>query len=199
MSDNPPLTEKYPHGRLFLPSLVMSGFATRPPSILTGLLLIDIGLTFGSPVGITGQIRTVSSSVAVISALLLGALSVRYNHKSLLMMGLLFLSISALGCGIAPNYYVMLVLFSLTGIGAAIVEPMAITLVGEHFPIERRASVIGWIVADMSTAWLIGSPVIGFIAGYGGWRLAFLGFVLPIEILSLFLVATGLPSTPRSH
>ena len=76
-------------GRLTLPSLVMSRFAIQPSALLVGLLLLDIGSTFGLPVGVVGQLRTAASIVGVVSALLMGALSVRYRHKSLLMGGLL--------------------------------------------------------------------------------------------------------------
>jgi len=198
-SDNPPLTKKRSARRFVLPSLVISSFAIQPPGILTGLLLIDIGLTFGCSVGVTGQIQTASSVVAVIFSLLMGALSVRFKHKSLLMTGLVFLTISALGCSFASNFSMMLTSYAITGLVFATVTPMANTLIGEHFPLEKRASAIGWVTAGGSLSYVIGAPVIGFIAGLGGWRSVFLGFVLPISILSLLITAKGLPSTSRSR
>jgi len=169
------------------------------PTIITGLLLIDIGLTFGYSVGFTGQIRTLSSIVAVVFALFMGVLCVLFKHKSLLLTGLLFISISALGCGLASNFTMMLISYSLTGLTIAIVVPMTITLVGENFPLEKRANAIGWVVAGMSLSYLIGAPIIGFIAGLGGWRMTFLIFVLPISILSFLLVVIGLPSPSNSR
>ncbi len=197
MSDIPS-TEERSLGRLILPSLVLSRFATQPPGILTGLLLIDIGLTFGYAVGVIGQIRTLSSTIAVIFALLMGVLSVRFKRKSLLMMGLLFFSISALGCYLAPSFNAMLLSYSLSGVGMAMVTPMSTTLVGEYLPLEKRPSAIGWIIAGLALSYLIGAPAISFIAGIAGWRLAFLGFVLPISLLGLFLAFNGIPSTSPS-
>ena len=193
------LPEKYSPSRLVLPSLVISNFATMPPTIVTGLLLIDIGLTFGCPVGVMGQIGTASYIMAVISALLVGALSVRFRHKSLLLIGLLFFGISALGCSFAPNFNMMLILYSVVGLGMAMVWPMTMTLVAEHLPLDKRTSGIGWLGAGQSVAYVVGAPAIGFIAGLGGWRLGFLGFVLPISLLSLLLAAKGLPSVSRSQ
>jgi predicted MFS family arabinose efflux permease len=198
MSDDPPIEKRSP-GKLILPSLVISAFATWIPWILTGLLLIDIGLTFGLSVGVTGQIRTISSIVGVISALLLGALSVRFSHRSLLMIGLLSISISALSCSLAPNFNVILLSYSILGLAMAIVLPMSMSLVADHFPLKKRTSAIGWIIAGTALSGIVGAPVIDFIAGLGGWRLAFLGFVLPISLLSLLLAAKGLPSTPYSQ
>jgi len=184
-------------GRLILLSLVISYSATMPAGILMSLLLIDIALTFGVSVGVMGQLGTVSSTVAVIACLIVGALSIRFKHKSLLMVGLMFIGASALGCGLASSFDEMLVVYSLSGLGAAMIGPMAETLVAEHFPVEKRTSAIGWLYAGSSLSYVIGAPIIGFIAGSGGWRLAFLASVLPISLLSLFLAVIGLPS--KSH
>jgi hypothetical protein len=59
----------YP-GKLVLPSLAIAGAPMEPPGILTNLLLIEIGLTFGCPIGLAGQIKTTSSTVGIIMALI---------------------------------------------------------------------------------------------------------------------------------
>ena len=134
-------------GKLILPTLAFSSFATETPGILTGLLLIDIGVTFGVPVGIMGQVRTVSSIVAVFSALLVGVLSVRYNHRSLLGVGLLSILVSGLGCAFAQSYIMMLIFYPLTGFGLSLAGPMALTLIAEYFTLEGRSRAIGWFIA----------------------------------------------------
>jgi len=191
--------EKRAPGKLVAASLVLSRFAVQPHGLLIGLLLVDIGITFGVPVGVAGQIRSVSYVVSVIVALLMGVLSVRFRHKSLLVTGLLLLSISSVGCAFAPSFVAMMVLFSIWGVALAMVGPMGLTLVGEYFPREKRASVIGRIFGGQAIAYVVGAPIIGFIAGVGGWRLAFLGFVLPIALFSLLLAVKGVPSTSGSR
>ncbi len=84
MGDADAKTDENP-GRMVLPSLVLSRFATVPPGVLTGLLLIDIGESFGQAVGVAGQIRTAANLVGVASALLISALSLRFKPKSLLI------------------------------------------------------------------------------------------------------------------
>jgi len=135
--------EKGSRGRLFLPSLAFSYFAAGPLGVLVSLLLIDIGETFGVSEGVMGQINTLYSIVAVVIALLMGILSLRFKHKSLLLTGLLFISISALGCLVASDFNWMLVSYSLSGLGWAMVSPMCVTMIGEHFPLEKRASAVG--------------------------------------------------------
>jgi len=184
--------------RHLLPSLVISRFAISPPAILTAYLLIDIGHTFGTPVGVTGQIRTGASLIGAITAVLMGAWSVRFKHKSLLLLGLSFLCISAIGCTLALNFTMMLIAFSLYGVGLAMVMPMIFALVGEHFPLEQRARAIGWLFTGGSLAFIISAPVIGVIAVFGGWRLAFLGVMFPAPLLSLMLTTKVVPPPAQS-
>lgn len=182
-------------GRFVLASLFMSYFAIWPVGLVITLLLIDIGQTFGSPVGITGQVQTLSSGVSVVFSLLIGLLSVRYRHKSLLLGGMIVISASVLGCALATSFNMLLAMYSLTGVGMAIANPMTLTLVGELFPIERRTRAIGLIATGGTLSYVIGAPVVGLIVGFGGWRLPLLGYVLPISLLGLFLAARGLPSS----
>jgi DHA1 family inner membrane transport protein len=183
---------------MVLPSLVISRFATMPPNFLTGLLLIDIGASFGLAVGVTGQIRTAASIVGVLSALLISALSLRFRSKSLLVGGLGILIASTVGCALAPSFTVLLVIYALTGMAGSLVGPMAFTLVAEHFPPEQRTNALSWIITGMSAANLIGAPIIGYISGFVGWRGSFLWFVLPVSLLGLFLAVRFIPSGQRS-
>jgi len=50
---------------------------------------------------------------------------------------------------------------------------------------------MGWLVAGGALAVSCGAPI---IARIGDWRLAFLGYVFPFTLLSLFLAMTGIPS-----
>jgi len=180
-------------GRMLLPSLVISRFATMPPGFLTGLLLIDIGESFGLTVGVTGQIRTAASIVGVIAALLISLLSLRFRSKTLLIGGLSVLVAATVGSALAPSFSFLLVIYALTGVAGSLVGPMSFTLVAEHFPAEQRTDAISWIITGMSAANLIGSPIIGHISRFVGWRGSFLWFVLPVSLLGLFLAIRFIP------
>ena len=57
----------------------------------------------GHPVGIIGQMQTMSNISSVITALLMSVISIRYRHKTLLLVGLTFLAVSALGCSFSAR------------------------------------------------------------------------------------------------
>lgn len=191
--------ESRPYSRLILPSLVISRFAVQPPQILLSLLLIDIGIFFGCPVGVMGQISTVYSIASFIAALLMAALSIRFKHKNLLLTGLGLRVLAAIGCAYVPAYNVMAILYVLNGFGTALVAPMTISLTAEHLPREKRASAIGWIISGMALSYVLGSLAINYISATGGWRLPYLIFILPVTLISFIFVALSVPSPTGSR
>ncbi|MBL7168010.1 MFS transporter [Candidatus Bathyarchaeota archaeon] len=193
VSDNPR------RSRLVLPSLVVTRFALGAPSLLISLLLIEIGATFGQSVGATGQISTVSSVAAFVAALLMGFLSIRFRPKPLMLIGMSLFTLSAVGCAFSPQFSLMVAFYAMGGLGASMVIPMTTTMVGELYPLSERATVIGYLLAGGALSFVIGAPSIILIAGYGGWRTAFLGFVLPIVLLGTLLSYLGLPSNPSGE
>jgi len=199
MADDLHLDESVSHRKLFLPALVASYSATGPLAVVMTLFLIDMGNTFHVEVGVMGQVNTAASITAVAFGLLMGFLSVRFRRKPLLLFGLLCMSIAALGCFLAPDFTIMLMSYALSGIGLAMVLPMTITLVGEHFSLEKRASAVGWIIAGGSLAYVIGGPIAALVGGLGGWRFGVLWFVLPISLVSLLLAFFEVPSGSQSN
>ena len=129
--------------KLVLSSLTISRYATITPTLIIGLLLVDIAATYQVPVGVAGLLQTASSLVSLAGALLLAAVSVRYRSSSLLLIGLAVLTVSALGSSLPPSLPTMLLLYSLSGLGNAIISPMTSTLVGERFPPEGRSRING--------------------------------------------------------
>jgi len=164
-----------------------------PSQLVITVLLVEIAQDFGLPLGVSAQIRSLSLAIALVTALALGALSVRYRHKNLLLAGLLALALSSLGCGVSRNFEMLLIFYTITGLGAAMVGPMTTALVGEHFSAEKRAGALGWYGAAGGISHMVGSQVIGFIAVLGGWRLPFLVYALPVSLLSMALVWSQLP------
>jgi predicted MFS family arabinose efflux permease len=194
MEDAKSIPEKKAKRRFLLPSLAIARFATSPANITSGLLLVDIASTFGQPVGIMGQMRTTSSTLSMIAALVMAALSIRFKHKSLLLTGLGFITLSALGCYVAPSFTSMIMIYSLVGIGTSMIEPMTMSSVGEHFPREERSRAVGWLIAGNGLSYLIGAPLIAYLAGIGSWRTAFLLWVLPVALLGIGSIVYGLPT-----
>lgn len=176
--------------KLIIPSLFLSTVVTFIPQLITSLLLIEISESFGIEVGIAGQVRTAAFITSLVLALLMGVLSLRYSHKSLLATGLLLTCLSAIFCFLSPTFVVLLLGYSVSGMSMGIARPMANALVGELFPIDQRPRVISYLTVGGGAAYLLGSLSIGVI---GDWRLTFALLVLPLAVLNLGLVVIGMP------
>lgn len=186
--------ESNPKKGTTLTSLIIAAAPIEPPGTLVTLLLIDIGLTFGISVGIAGQIRTFSSLLSTVMALVMGILSIKFKHKTLLLYGLLIYVISAICCALAPNFLIITLAYSMIGLASAIVTPMISTLIGEQLPVAQRSSAIGSVNSLRAFTYLITAPIVGYIAKGYDWRMAFLFFLFPLSLISLIIASIGIPS-----
>jgi predicted MFS family arabinose efflux permease len=179
-------------GRLILPALTAARISPVARALLTSFLLIEIGQTYGTSIGVTNQIKTVNSFVAIISALAMGLLSVRMKHKTLLVAGLGLSVITTLGCVVAPSFITLLIVFSLGGWAANMIFPMSTAIMGANIPREDRSKAMGWLVAGPAALYVFGFPIVNYI---GDWRQAFLFFALPLILVALALTVIGVPAS----
>lgn len=196
MSHLTEVSEEENKGILILPALTISRTAPQAQRIVTSLLLIEIGLTYGTSIGVTNQINTFYSAAAVVAALLMGFLSVRYKHRYLLIIGISLSVVATLGSCVAPTFTVLLVLSSILGFAANMVVPMTGSLIGEHFPPDTRAKVMGWLIAGPAALYIIGYPIVNLI---GDWKASFLLFALPLVVASLALTIVGVPDRENAQ
>ena len=198
MSNEASAIEKLSLGTLFLLSLTIAYFATATLDVLPNLLLMDIAATFQTTLGAASQIRTFTSIATFATALLMGFLSVRFKHKSLLLTGVGFMLISSLGCFFAPTLSWMQFYYSLNGVGSAMVLPMALALIGDYLPLEKRARAVGYMVAMAPLSFFISVPITGILANFD-WRLVPLLFAVPFSVVGLLLAFFGLPASPHKQ
>jgi predicted MFS family arabinose efflux permease len=205
--------EKSSARRLFIPSLVIAFFAMMISGQIAALLSLDMARTFfptyfasgSSPdlqaaaVGAVTQIVTVNSLFEVIFALVIGVMAVRLNHKPLFLGGVVLIIVSALGSYFAPTLWILGVFFAIEGAGTVIVVITGMTLVGDAMPFNRKAKTVGYLIAATAAASIISAPIITVITNFGGWRLNFLLFVMPISILGLLLTFYALPKTLKKQ
>ena len=67
------------------------------------LLLINVAETFQVQVGTASLLVAVGSVAGIAAGLLMSVLSVRFNHKSLMLAGVLFTSLAAIGFSASSN------------------------------------------------------------------------------------------------
>jgi MFS transporter, DHA1 family, inner membrane transport protein len=205
MSNSVIPTEKSDPKKLLLLGLLASVFAVNVIDVFVPLLLPEIAQTFGIARGTASSLGAFSAIAGVIAGLSMSAFSLRIRYKTLLVSGVLCVFVCVLGVFLAPNFLFAQIFYALNGVGSVMVGVMATTLIGEFYPLERKAVRVSWIVATGTLATVIGNPVTGFIANTGGissWRNALLWFMIPVTaiclILAVFLVPSMRASTPMA-
>ncbi len=164
------------------------------PVVVLSLILIDVAESLDVPVGVLGQISSFSSFLSILVAIVMGVLAVRYSHKLLLCVGLILMSISIVGTSLSYDFKSILVLYSLSGIGYSMVQPMVNTFIGELYPAEGRTKVMGNMIAVRSVVSFLAPLVTGYIVARSNWRVGFASYNLALTVISLALVLMALPS-----
>jgi EmrB/QacA subfamily drug resistance transporter len=111
-----------------------------------------------------------------LGALLLlgGAAGDRYGRMRLLVLGTLLFGIASIGCAVAPSLAWLLAGRAVQGIGAALLMPNSLAILGASFSGEARGRAIG-IWAAMGAVMGAAGPVLGgWLIDGVGWRAIFL-------------------------
>lgn len=123
-----------------------------------------------------------------LSALLLlgGALGDRYGRRLILMLGAFVFALASVACGAAPNLSVLLVARFVQGVGAALLVPNSLAILGDTFQGEARGRATGiWAAAGAATG--AGGPIFGgWLIDTLSWRMIFL-INVPLASVAIFL------------
>src|SRR3990172_2210472 len=121
--------------RFFIPALAIALFSAGISNSIISLLAVDIATTFlgsssGASVGITSQLNTFNAAAIVAFAILLSILAIRFKHKPLFLLGVIFVVISTVGSFLAPTLLSLQFFYAMEGGGSIMVWIMAATLIG---------------------------------------------------------------------
>ena len=125
-----------------------------------------------------------------------GKLADIYGRRIMYVSGLgLFMLGSAL-CGTSENMTQLIIYRGLQGIGGGILMPMAMTIVGDVFPPDKRGKWQGVMGALFGLSSIVGPSLGGWIVDHTSWRWVFY-INLPVGILAAITVFIGLSGEKR--
>lgn len=110
-----------------------------------------------------------------LSALLLlgGAAGDHFGRRRMLIIGILVFAVASVGCAFAPNLAVLLGSRAMQGIGAAVLMPNSLGILGSSFEGEARGRAVGTWAAAGAIASAVGPPLGGWLVDTVGWRAIF--------------------------
>ncbi len=126
--------------------------------------------------GAAGLQWVINAYLLPLSALLLlgGAMGDKFGRRRMFLSGIALFTASSLLCALAPTLDLLLAGRALQGIGAAMLMPNSLALLGSAFAGEARGKAIGTWAAAGAIAGALGPLLGGWLIETVGWRTIFL-------------------------
>ena len=188
-ADNPTAKTTVPESAAVLsthPAPIRSAVAPGRVQILLCLSAFLAALNFFAPtpfypqmvhdlqttVPLLGQVVTLMALISAGLGLLAGPLADRYGYRWPLVIGLLAIAVGLLGTGLAPTYPVLLGLGVVMGFGDALAYSLPFAIAATYFSALAQRRAIAWTIGALSTAPIIGVPLLTVVGGLTSWRVA---------------------------
>jgi EmrB/QacA subfamily drug resistance transporter len=138
----------------------------------------------------------VNAYMLCLSALLLvgGAAADRYGRRKIFITGLAVFAAASLWCGLSPGVAQLIAARAVQGLGAALLVPCALALIGASFDESERGKAIGTWAAFSAVASAIGPLLGGWIVDHFSWRWIFL-INPPIALFGIWIAYAHIPES----
>jgi len=177
--------------------------------VLMNLFIIFLGIGLVIPVtpsimnelNISGTIVGYLVAAFAITQLFFSPIAGRwvdqFGRKKMIITGLLIFSISEFLFGMGKTIEVLFISRMLGGISAAFIMPAVTAFIADVTTVETRAKALGYMSAAISTGFIVGPGVGGFLAEYGP-RIPFFS-AAGLAIFAGVLSITVLPEPERNQ
>ncbi|MGH8151395.1 MAG: MFS transporter, partial [Rhodanobacteraceae bacterium] len=131
---------------------------------------------------------TINAYLLPLGALILlgGGAGDRYGRRRLFQTGLLLFAAASLLCAVSSNFRYLLMGRGLQGLGAALLLPNSLAILGASFRGEEQGRAVGTWAAVGALAGALGPLIGGWLIDVAGWQTIFL-INLPIALVAGYL------------
>ena len=127
-----------------------------------------------------------------------GALGDRYGRRRSFVVGIAIFSLSSVACGLAPSAAWLIAARAAQGIGAALLVPGSLSLIGAAYPEATRGAAIGTWSAATGIGAAIGPIVGGWVVAHASWRWLFF-FNLPVGVAAVLIANRRVVESRDDH
>lgn len=138
----------------------------------------------------------ISGNMLALAALLIfgGRVGDIFGRRRALLTGLALFTVAAIACGLAPSSEVVIAFRVVQGGAGALIFPLAIAVLANAFPEERRSRALGLAYGVAAVGSALGPFVGGGLTQALSWRWVFYAIVL-LGFLSFLLVVFSVPES----
>ena len=175
-----------PHPNWLLTTTILASSLAFIDGSVINVGLPALGVTFKAAAGDLQWV--INAYLLPLSALLLlgGAAGDRYGRARLLVIGIAMFGAASIGCALAQNLVWLLACRALQGVGAALLLPNSLAILGTAFSGEARGRAIGIWASMGAVMGAIGPVLGGWLIDTVGWRSIFL-INLPLAVVAIVL------------
>ena len=159
-------------------------------SVALPVLQHELGATVSSAQWVVEAYQLFLSALVLVG----GALADRFGRRRIFALGIVVFAAASLGCGVAPGIRWLIAARAVQGIGAALLVPSSLAMLGAAYPEKERGKAIGAWSAWTSIAAAIGPAVGGWLVQAISWRAVFI-LNLPIAAFVLGIAARRVRET----
>ncbi|OZI38039.1 MFS transporter [Bordetella genomosp. 10] len=178
--------------------LALGMFALGTDSFVVAGILPQLASSYGVGIGAAGQMTTTYAIAYALLAPTIAALAAAVPRKRLMLAGLSIFVAANLGTAWAPTFGLALLTRVLAGLGAAMFSPTATGAGTMLVPPERRGWALSIVVAGLTAATALGSPIGALIGGLGDWRwtMGFVSLLGAVAGVGVWILLPELPLPP---
>ena len=123
-----------------------------------------------------------------------GALGDRYGRRRIFLAGIALFSLASAACGLAPNAAALIGARAVQGMGAALLVPSSLAIIGAVFSGEARGKAIGTWAAWAAITGAAGPVLGGWLVDQWSWRAIFF-LNLPLGAATAWLALSAVPDS----
>src|ERR671916_2653543 len=138
----------------------------------------------------------VAAYTLLLAAMILigGSLGDHLGRRRMFSIGVGLFALASAWCGLAPSSEQLIVARVLQGVGAALLVPNSLAIIGASFGEERRGKAIGTWTSLTSVTLILGPVLGGYLAENVSWRGVF--FInVPLAMVVLFIAYSHVPES----
>ena len=179
--------ERDPGRWMVLYSVIVAALAVVFDGALMGLIAPAVALDLGADAATIGLIS--SLNMLMLAAFILGGgtLGDIYGRKRILMVGLLGAVLTSTLAILSPFASILMPVRAISGIMAALVNPLALAIIMVTFDQEERSKALGLYAAAIGVVGGLGMIIIAYLNQQFGWRSTF-GLVILLAVIAFIMV-----------
>ncbi|MGL6041790.1 MAG: MFS transporter [Deefgea sp.] len=135
-----------------------------------------------------GLLVSAYSLAAGCSALLASSQADRFDRRQALLFCYAGLMLATLACGVSNSFYTLLAARILAGIFGGVIGSIAMAIVGDLIPAERRGQAMSWVMLGFSISAVAGVPLGLWLAAQSGWRMPFFALTGICAVVAVAMV-----------